>query len=548
MRKLVRIASAALIALTLVACGAEEPASGNAGEVTPDSSSAQEPAAQQGDDEGYATLVGRPVEAASNMLIVQNPEDQQFGLFDADGNEVLPCEYGDMRFITVDSYEPKVYVAAQSKGSYGVYDLDGNEIVAPTYDDIVEGAEYADCIIVQKSDAVGVVDLNGDEVIPTQYDDIACSPQGMLGARAGYTIDLFSSDGALQNSIDAETVEGASGELGKPVVSFYNYGNIVCITAEDSAMNLTERYLLDGTVFSGLVSLMITDGPYFDVVDGSTLSFVNGETGETVVSADLQLQEGESPVLQGDFNVDAASGDVVGVVEFTPMKSDLSSRGTEYYLVSLGSSPSIAPIDAYDEVGPFYDGSAFAVRDGKLYSLDASGEAAELPAPFNAQSDPYLLYEGCAVLNNNDYIYVVDKDGNDILSEDGYASVDWTYGRGEGLIVLASSDGSSQVIDTYGNEIIPPDGSYRQVVLYDAKGEDAELYSFIDDTTNGKFTFIDNENLRALETRGEMGDDFADQLMAGQGWVLWDDVEQKLVGVVSSEEGYQICDVAGVAQ
>ena len=45
-----------------------------------------------------------------------------------------------------------------------------------------------------------------------------------------------------------------------------------------------------------------------------------------------------------------------------------------------------------------------------------------------------------------------------------------------------------------------------------------------------------------------MNKDFAEKLFGGQGWVLWDDAAQKLIAVVSSENGYQICDVAGLAE
>ena len=66
--------------------------------------------------------------------------------------------------------------------------------------------------------------------------------------------------------------------------------------------------------------------------------------------------------------------------------------------------------------------------------------------------------------------------------------------------------------------------------------------------TANKYIFTDNENLRVFESHEEMSEDFAGKLLAGQGWVLWDDTAQKLIAVVSSENGYQICDVAGLAE
>ncbi len=558
MKKLVCIACALLTVLSLTECNTYEQkvtSLGETSDIVSESSSEQQTSAQNESSREFTTLTARPVEVKSDMLILQDPENQQYGLYDSTGKEILPCKYGDMKFITVNNYAPKVYVAAQSKGSYGIYDLNGTEIVAPTYDDITEGTAYADGIIVEKSGTFGMVDLQGKEIIPVNYSDVASSPKGILGAvkkdGTACTVDLYASDGTSQGSFQTEltntgTVMGGKGETD---LMFFDGGNKISIKSDNGSNTYGQNCTLDGTAVSGrgLVGVVGIDGNYFESWNGSVLSFTDN-AGKEVTS--IEVGEGaDGLTIMGSLNMDEGNKNLTGIVTCTPINSDFQLVGdSNNYLVTLGTTSSITLANDFKTVGPFYNGSAFAVKEGKIFVLDSSGNATELVAPFNAPSDAYLLYEGCAVLNNNGYIYVVDKDGNTILSEDGYTAVDWTYYREEGLIILTASDGTAQLIDAYGNEIIPKGNSYQQKVLYNAQGEDIEIYSLLCDTTAGKYIFVDNENLRAFETHNEMSEDFAQKLTAGQGWVLWDDTEQKLFAVVSDKNGYQICDVAGLSK
>ena len=556
MKKLLCVACAMLTAFSLTACNSSEQEplpSESTSEVVSESPSEQQPTAQPESGGEFVSLTVRPVAAASDMLIVQDPENQQYGLYTSAGEEVLPCEYGDMQFITVNTYEPKTYVSVQARGSYGVCDLSGAEIVAPMYDDITDGTAYVDCIIVEKSGSFGAVNLQGEEIIPTNYNDIASSPKGILGAvkKEGTvcTVDLYASDGTSQGSFQTELINTGTimGGKGETTLQFSDGGNRISIGSDNGRNTYGQNCALDGTVLSGsgLMGKINIEGNYFESWNGSILSFVDS-TGNEVTSAEVGAGA-YGLTITGSLHMDKGSGNSTGIITCTPIDSGFQIAGdSSSYLVTLGTTSTITLADNFKTVGPFYNDSAFAVKDDKLFVLESSGDATELSAPFNAPSDAYLLYEGCAVLNNNGYIYVVDKNGNDILSEDGYSDVDWTYYRGEGLIVLTASDGTTQVIDTYGNEVVPQGNSYQQAVVYDAQGEDTEIYSLIHEMTSNKYIFTDNENLRVFETHNEMNEDFAEKLFAGQGWVLWDETEQKLIGVVSSENGYQICDVAGL--
>lgn len=567
MKKFICVTCVVLTAFSLTACNTSKK------EITPSeptnetiSKTPSEPQSSVPNEirDEFVTLSARPVDVAADMLILQDTTNLQYGLYSTSGKEVLPCEYSDMKFIIINNYEPKVYVAAQSKGFYGVYDLNGTEIVAPMYDDITEGAEYADCIIVEKSGMFGVVDLNGNEIIPLKYADISCSPQRVLGAAlkdgTTCTIDLYAPNGALQNSFQTELIKigsfsGGKGD-GETSLDFYSWGNTISIRSDDTRNIYEQNCTADGTVLSSMLNGQLSiDYPYFENIENSTLSFINGKTGETVASIDLQLNEGEFVYLQGSLKTDVSSGNVSGVISVTIYnESLLPVDDAKYYLVSLGDSSSICPIEAYNGVGPFYNDSAFAMTNDKLYILDISGNTTELSVPFKTESGTVsdnCLLEDCAVLVNNGYVYVINKEGETILSEDGYTSVSWTSHTsswGEGLIELTASDGSVQIIDSYGNDIIPLGNNFEQVSLYDASGEEIEAYSLFYDQTVSQYIFTDNLKWHSLETNDKIDDTFVQQLFNGNGWVIWDEIEEKLFAVISEGSGYQICDVAGTAE
>ena len=128
-----------------------------------------------------AALTQRPVQTAGGTFIVQDETTSQYGLMDASGQELLPCQYGDLYYLYVNQLEPKTYVAVQDKGSYGVYDLTGRQVIAPRYDGI-SGALYNDAFLVEYHDAWGAVNLSGGELLPVQYDAVADSVQHMYAA------------------------------------------------------------------------------------------------------------------------------------------------------------------------------------------------------------------------------------------------------------------------------------------------------------------------------------------------------------------------------
>ena len=143
---------------------------------------------------------GASSSGTGGTFIVQDETTSQYGLMDASGQELLPCQYGDLYYLYVNQLEPKTYVAVQDKGSYGVYDLTGRQVIAPRYDGI-SGALYNDAFLVEYYDAWGAVNLSGGELLPVQYDAVADSVQHMYAALTSAggnsTIELRDAAGAV---------------------------------------------------------------------------------------------------------------------------------------------------------------------------------------------------------------------------------------------------------------------------------------------------------------------------------------------------------------
>ena len=213
-------------------------------------------------------------------MIIQDEATSQYGLIDQNGREILPCEYNAMKFLFVNRFNPKTYVAVQSRGSYGVYDTSGQEVVAPLYDDI-EGGEYTDTFTVKSHDVYGVVNLEGQEIIPVEYEYIANSAQRMIGALkkegSDRTLSLYMENGTLQNSFPVEIALSAR-RSDAAWFSFSNWGTIITLGTESESSGSSEvmRYNLSGNAQNqerGWWGDSLIGDQYFGYLDGTQLSF-----------------------------------------------------------------------------------------------------------------------------------------------------------------------------------------------------------------------------------------------------------------------------------
>ena len=145
---------------------------------------------------------------------------------------------------------------------------------------------------------------------------------------------------------------------------------------------------------------------------------------------------------------------------------------------------------------------------------------------------------------------VIDKNGNTAFSEEGYAEGVYTsfekLGEQRGLVILKAVDGQTQVIDSYGNVIIPAGHEFSMASLLDQTGKMVDDYSMLYDETEDIYYFVDEYEHHVLEAHEPMDEQFAQQLFSGQGWILLDEEAEKLLAVVPSTDGYQICDVAAL--
>lgn len=575
LKKLISIIITVIYILTMTACGEDQSTnSGNGNTVSEeekDGENSSEESIVNVSSTEFSTQY-RPVSAEEDTFIVKDETTEHYGLVDGKGKEIMPCEFGDMYYLTVNLFSPERYVAVQDKGSYGVYDLSGNEIVAPLYDEIVENTDYTDSFIVGNDDMYGAVDITGKEIMPVQYRAIATSPKGILAGLKGddknYTVDLYSASGALQNSFPVELVRtgsvSGSSHYSEYSIRFRNYGSELQIEVLNSRNSYEKICDLNGTAQNyarGLEGSFKTG--YFCYMNGNILSVINGKNGEEVVSAELSSES--TAITEQSFEKDAGSGNVFGFITVSTLafennNLDYSQFKNEYYFVNISENPKITLIDRkFADTSPFYENSAFTELENNAYTpaedvdygiyiVNENGERTKFNVPFSHELGHELL-ENCAVLNNNGYVYVADKEGNTILSEEGYTKYEFTANDGDdGLIALTAPDGSVQIIDSYGNEIVPLGNDYSIAVLSDSEGKESEDYSLIYDRTEDKYIFAENESHHVMETNEKMDSKFAEQLLNGQGWIIWDEPAKTLFAVVPDENGYQVCSAAGIGE
>lgn len=503
----------------------------------------------------------RPVSVQDHVIIVQDEINSYYGLINDRGKEILPPQYGDMKFITVNEYEPKTYVVVQEKGSYGVYDLAGNQIVTAEYDDIT-GLDYADGFIVRYRDTYGVMDLTGAELIPMQYVSIACSTQGIIAAlqekEEACQCDLYDVSGALYNSFLVEN------DLGEVTVEFYGYGEYITVS-----------YLRDGIGFSkstrynyDLNGTRIEEGPrqesigegYFYCVDGGQLLIVDGKSGEIVASVKLENEQ-DTVIESSNLTEDRSTGIFYGYIVTAIDKKE--GREKTVYFLSLDDAIHIS-VYCKPEIGAlifdFDQGTAFSAQDGHLFITDSIGQRTELSAPHTS----WHPLTNCAIVTNHEYIYVIDKEGNTILSEEGYVNYSSTHLDTfmtlpyevqqnesiptDGLFVLETADGSKQIIDSNGKEIVPLGNTYRDVILKNAQGEYQQNYSLLLDETAGKYFFIDNPKSRVLQMADDVETELLDKILNEVGYILTDEGSNQLYGIFPAEQGYEIVILAYLDQ
>lgn len=485
------------------------------------------------------TLSAAPVAAGADTFILQDPATDYYGLVDSSGKEILPCQYGDMFYLTVNKLDPKTYVAVQEKGSYGVYDLTGTQVLAPAYDSI-EGASFSDAFVVGYHDSFGVVDLTGQELVPMDYLGISCSAQGMFAGTkesdGGCTVDLYQKDGTLSDSWSAHSSSDP--------YAFYGYGTELhgakCYTLSGEEISLIGNLLAPNSVSDNSSSLV---APYFCYTDGSQLLVTDASSGKTVFSQPLKVELGTPFLLEFNVTRDLGNGTLHATASVGYYQGEKVS-GEQLFRLTLGDT-----VQCFDQggqslaldgiggstkqfgMGPYYNGTAFAVtEDERIVVVDESGAVVrELTLPFSDLSRCYFL-GSCAVLYNNGYVYVADQEGNTIANQDGYTGV-----KDKGLLFLVTAEGPVECPAADGSLILSAEqGLTDPEVKYSSDWEDGTFHSAILSGTN---LLVDRENALLL---AEMDETLTAALLDETATLLASQDDSQLYAVQETEGQWQV--------
>ena len=189
--------------------------------------------------------------------------------------------------------------------------------------------------------------------------------------------------------------------------------------------------------------------------------------------------------------------------------------------------------------------------DSTLIVIDMEGNVVRtLDTPISNANGCYLLGD-CAVLDNNGYIYVVDKEGNTICNADGYSSA--SRPSGGGPIHLKTLDGSgTEIINAFGQYGIPasdgtPSYSYDGSVYLQIDGETAGNYNLFayHDTLLDKYYLFDNNGVPVDVSEGMTGF-FGVTIMEQDGTQLMSEDQTAVYGILESEGRYEIRKIADI--
>lgn len=526
------------------------------------------------------TTEDEPVAACDDTFIMQNGE--RFGVIDSEGNEIFPCQYTDIFYLHLNKFNPKTFLAVQDKGFYGVYGLDGTEIISPEYT-LIEAAMFNECFFVSNEDGKwGAVDIEGKEVIPFEYKSLNSSAQQKISAVKAtneeaeiknYDVIIFDASYSVINQTSIESkysfdvVNFGQGD-------FYSFGTQIRI--EDQVL-LTETLEPAPVATYEQATYIQSDSdvskrwifPYFVYIENNCLVGVNAETGERITSETLDIPSGVPFINDLDMHLDISTGTPYAVIRMA-VADGRRIQVTEQYVITFGDEPhcfstedlgikrSTALIEISEsklptyQFGPFCNGTAFAMQaDTTLVVIDMDGNIVRtLDTPISNADGCYLLGD-CAVLDNNGFIYVVDKKGNTICNPDGYSSS--SRGTSGGPVRLKTLDGSGiEVIDAFGNYAIPasdgtPSSSFEGGTYLSVDGETSGDYSLIayHDTLLNKYYLFDSDGVPVEVSDGLIGF-FGVSIMEQDGTQLMSEDKTAIYGILESEGRYEMRRIADI--
>lgn len=513
----------------------------------------------------------QPVSAAGDTFIVQDESTERYGLVDDMGNEILPCKYGDMYYLTVNLAAPKLYLAVQDKGSYGVYDLEGNSIIKANYNSI-QSATYGNYFIAEQLDKYGLLDLEGNELLGMEYEDIAVSINGNIAVskieNESFVIQLF--DNMLM-PISSWSVD-IPGSSDLEMFKFSENTDAICVqekipySSGSYSVEAPRAFDFNGNELDSVAAYNATlDScvyPYLAYVREGQIRVKYIPTNTEVWAAPINI-EGNATTVEMFQMTNFTQGETSFIIEIVDYNYDpyrMKALNKHHYIVTVGQE---AVGFCAEEIGilnyprnyscspnldvKFYDGTAFSFgEENNLFLIDTAGNiVSELEVTFSDINKCYFLND-CAVLNNNGYIYVVDKNGETILSEDGYTAVEDSFVMG-----LKNIDGTYDVIDGFGNLIIPSESGITEFKQVQTTAEapnlsvvERENYDdycgLIYDRTTDEYHLYNSSKDIEIGTPEVMEGDFADALFQGNGFLLCNNENTNLYAVANLNGEYEV--------
>ena len=133
-----------------------------------------------------------------------------WGLFDSDGNFVLPISYEGIKVDSeYENGENHYYFSIKSNGGWGLATTDGKQIIPNEYDS-VDSLSWGDIFLVSLGGHKGIIDRNNSTIIPIQYKKMSFSSGGKkfysdlatfyIGERDDGTVDFYNPDFKLYAS------------------------------------------------------------------------------------------------------------------------------------------------------------------------------------------------------------------------------------------------------------------------------------------------------------------------------------------------------------
>ena len=382
---------------------------------------------------------------------------------------------GDFRSITLNPFNNRLVLCRQGSGFsyYTMIDNNGNKLTDKDYIYMSDENEFFEVATENKLNNFGLIDANGAEVIPMQYGDIKyLSSRWQLGVvlepatadNYDYKSSLFSSEKNyyLVTAYDVYYCGKLIGSLGRTDYdNAYAYGAYLYI--EDKEGNYT----------------------FYDCEFNKSDYQSDRYYGSEFDSNEWHCGSNQQAFAPG---CTLASDEV---------EQDIIYNNGQFF--DLQGNCIATTVNSYDTVYDFKGDYAMVYHDGKFGIINRNGEEV-VPCLYDSieGSDSYLEGGYIGVIKDDKFGYV-DAQGNE-TTEFKYNRdiVDGRYGpfatvkNLDGKIIVISAaigelpvtyddveyvsmdqsgrqicavenDGKAGVIDLWGNEIIPPDGTYNGI-------------------------------------------------------------------------------------